>query len=55
MGAGAAALGPGVSLVLGGALTMAYVGAFLTRDNPVRRYRGAEPEPAVAEPAARPR
>jgi len=42
MGWGAAALGPGVSLVVGGALTIAYVGAFLGRDNPVRRYRGAE-------------
>jgi len=34
--------------MLGGVLTIAYVGAFLGRDNPVRRYAGA------AEPAARP-
>jgi MFS family permease len=47
MGSAAAALGPAVSLVLGGVLTIAYVGAFMGRDNPVRRYAGA------AEPAAR--
>jgi MFS family permease len=47
MGSAAGALGPSVSLVLGGVLTIAYVGAFLGRDNPVRRYAGA------AEPAAR--
>jgi len=46
MGSGAAALGPGVALVIGGVLTIAYVGAFLGKDNPVRRYRGTEPEPA---------
>jgi hypothetical protein len=34
--------------MLGGVLTIAYVGAFLGRDNPVRRYAGA------AEPATRP-
>ena len=48
MGESAVALGPGVSLVLGGMLTIAYVGAFLGRDNPVRRYAGA------AAPAAPP-
>jgi MFS family permease len=48
MGTAAGALGPGVALALGGVLTIAYVGAFLGRDNPVRRYAGA------AEPAARP-
>jgi MFS family permease len=47
MGSAASALGPSVSLVLGGVLTIAYVGAFLGRDNPVRRYAGA------ADPAAR--
>jgi Transmembrane secretion effector len=47
MGSAAGALGPSVSLVLGGVLTIAYVGAFMGRDNPVRRYAGA------AEPAAR--
>lgn len=52
MGSGAAALGPGVSLVLGGVLTIAYVTAFLGRDNPVRRYRGATPLPAEAAAAA---
>jgi MFS family permease len=50
MGAGAAALGPGLSLAAGGVLTIAYVAAFLGRDNPVRRYRGAEP--VVEAPAA---
>lgn len=45
MGSAAGALGPGTSLVIGGALTIAYVGAFLGKDNPVRRYAGArEPE-----------
>jgi hypothetical protein len=44
MGSAAAAMGPGTSLVLGGALTVAYVGLFLGRDNPVRRYVGAGPE-----------
>jgi MFS family permease len=48
MGSAAGALGPGVALMLGGVLTIAYAGAFLGRDNPVRRYAGA------AEPAARP-
>jgi MFS family permease len=48
MGPAAGALGPSVSLVLGGVLTIAYAGAFIGRDNPVRRYAGA------AEPAARP-
>jgi len=47
MGSAAGALGPSVSLVLGGVLTIAYVGAFMGRDNPVRRYEGA------AGPAAR--
>jgi MFS family permease len=50
MGSGAAALGPGVSLVVGGVLTIAYVGAFLGRDNPVRRYRGVEPETGSSGP-----
>lgn len=49
MGSAAGALGPGTSLVIGGVLTIAYVGAFLGRDNPVRRYRGAEPVPAVPQ------
>ena len=48
MGSAAGALGPGVALMLGGVLTIAYVGAFLGRDNPVRRYAGA------AAPAAPP-
>ena len=48
MGSAAGALGPAVSLVLGGVLTIAYVGAFAGRDNPVRRYAGA------AEQATRP-
>ncbi|HEX7164316.1 MAG TPA: hypothetical protein VF223_24120 [Trebonia sp.] len=48
LGSAADALGPGVALMLGGVLTIAYVGAFLGRDNPVRRYTGA------AEPAAPP-
>lgn len=48
MGSAAGALGPSVSLVLGGVLTIAYAGAFMGRDNPVRRYAGA------AQPAARP-
>lgn len=48
MGSAAGALGPGVALVLGGVLTIAYVGAFLGRDNPVRRYRGARTESASA-------
>ena len=47
MGSAAGALGPSVSLVLGGVLTIAYAGAFMGRDNPVRRYAGA------AGPAAR--
>jgi MFS family permease len=41
MGSAAAALGPGVSLVLGGALTIACAASFLGRDNVVRRYAGA--------------
>jgi MFS family permease len=41
MGVAAGALGPGVALVLGGALTISYVAAFLGHDNPVRRYSGA--------------
>jgi len=41
MGAAAGAMGPGVSLALGGMLTIGYVGAFLGSDNPVRRYTGA--------------
>lgn len=51
MGAAAGALGPGVSLALGGMLTIGYVGAFLGHDNPVRRYTGAhspQDEPAGA-------
>jgi MFS family permease len=51
MGSAAGALGPAVSLVLGGVLTIAYVGAFIGRDNPVRRYAGAAqqaPRPAEA-------
>lgn len=43
MGSAAGAMGPGVALVLGGVLTIGYVAAFLGRDNPVRRYRGAQP------------
>lgn len=50
MGSAAGAMGPGVSLVVGGALTIAYVGLFLGRDNPVRRYAGARAE--VESPAA---
>ena len=46
MGSAAGALGPSVSLVLGGVLTIAYAGAFMGRDNPVRRYAGA-PGPAA--------
>jgi hypothetical protein len=46
MGSAASALGPSVSLVLGGVLTIAYVGAFLGRDNPVRRYAGAADQAA---------
>jgi hypothetical protein len=53
MGSAAGALGPGVALMLGGVLTIAYVGAFLGRDNPVRRYAGAaEPTERPAETAA---
>jgi hypothetical protein len=47
MGSAAGALGPGVALMLGGVLTIAYVGAFLGRDNPVRRYAGAAAPPAA--------
>lgn len=47
MGAAAGALGPGTSLLLGGVLTIGYVGAFLGRDNEVRRYAGANPEPVA--------
>lgn len=57
MGAAAGALGPSVSLVLGGVLTIAYVGAFLGRDNPVRRYAGAAgqgPRPAEAMAGGKP-
>jgi MFS family permease len=57
MGSAAGALGPSVSLVLGGVLTIAYVGAFMGRDNPVRRYAGAaDPAEATAgeTPAADP-
>lgn len=50
MGSAAGALGPSVSLMLGGVLTIAYVGAFIGRDNPVRRYAGAA-EPAPPEKA----
>lgn len=50
MGAAASALGPGVALVLGGVLTIGYVGAFLGRDNPVRRYEGASRERAPGGP-----
>jgi hypothetical protein len=46
MGSAAGALGPSVALLLGGVLTIAYVGAFLGRDNPVRRYAGAAAPPA---------
>lgn len=54
MGSAAGALGPGVALVVGGVLTIAYVGAFLGGDNPVRRYTGAraEPDPADVAPAS---
>jgi hypothetical protein len=54
MGAAAGAMGPGVSLALGGVLTIGYVGAFLGSSNPVRRYTGArsaEAQPASASPA----
>jgi MFS family permease len=50
MGAAAGAMGPGVSLALGGVLTIGYVGAFLGSSNPVRRYTGARS--AAAEPAS---
>jgi MFS family permease len=40
MGSAAGALGPALSLVCGGALTIGYAGMFLRRDNPVRRYAG---------------
>jgi MFS family permease len=51
MGSGAAAIGPGSALAVGGMLTIAYVAAFVWRENPVRRYRGAAPavEPAAVE------
>jgi hypothetical protein len=49
MGAAAGAMGPGTSLLLGGMLTIGYVGAFLGSSNPVRRYTGARA--AEAEPA----
>ncbi|WGL52473.1 MFS transporter [Nocardioides sp. BP30] len=53
MGSAAATLGPATSLVLGGVLTIAYVGAFLGSDNPVRRYAGAAASAASAgEPRA---
>jgi MFS family permease len=51
MGAGAGAIGPGVSLVIGGVLTIAYVGAFLGRANPVRSYAGAQQREEPREPA----
>jgi MFS family permease len=50
MGSAAGALGPGVSLVIGGVLTIAYVGAFLGRDNPVRSYAGAQQAEPPREP-----
>lgn len=52
MGAAAGAMGPGTSLVLGGVLTIGYVGAFLGSSNPVRRYTGASP--AKTAPAGAP-
>lgn len=47
MGVAAGALGPAAALVLGGAVTITYAIAFLSRDNPVRRYTGAR-QPASA-------
>ena len=49
MGAGAAALGPAISLALGGVATVAYASVFLGRGNAVRSYRGAQE--ATATPA----
>ena len=50
MGSAAGALGPGLSLVCGGVLTIGYVGMFLGRDNLVRRYAGARPADEIPRP-----
>jgi MFS family permease len=52
VGAGASVLGPAVALTAGGALTIAYVGGFIGRNNPVRSYTGTHPaEELSASPA----
>lgn len=47
MGSAAGTLGPGLSLVCGGVLTIGYVALFLGRDNLVRRYDGTRPADGI--------
>jgi hypothetical protein len=42
VGALAGALGPAIALTIGAGITLSYVTAMLTRDNPVRRYTGPD-------------
>lgn len=50
MGAGAAAVGPGVALAAGGVVTIAYAAGFLGWNSPVRRYRGADEASGKVDP-----